>query len=59
MRDVTKLGLSLCAFALVAALALALTNAITKGPIEEQTLAASQAAQRAVLPEAEISNRAR
>ena len=54
MRKMLKLGVSLCIFALVAALALAGTNAITKGPIAQQELAASQAAQRAVLPEAAV-----
>ena len=54
MRDVLKLGLRLFVFTLVAALALAGTNAITSGPIAQQELAASQGAQRAVLPEAEI-----
>ena len=54
MRDVTKLGLRLFIFTLIAALALAVTNEITSGPIAQQELAASQAAQRAVLPEAEI-----
>ena len=54
MRKMLKLGVSLCIFALVAALALAGTNAITKEPIAQQELAASQAAQRAVLPEAAV-----
>ena len=54
MRDVTKLGLRLFIFTLIAALALAVTNEITSGPIAQQELAAGQAAQRAVLPEAEI-----
>ena len=54
MRDVMKLGLRLFLFTLIAALALAGTNAITSGPIAQQELAASQGAQRAVLPAAEI-----
>ena len=47
MRDVTKLGLRLFIFTLIAALALAVTNEITSGPIAQQELAAGQAAQGA------------
>lgn len=52
MRDLLQLGGKLLLFTLVAAVLLAATNMVTEGPIAEQQLAASQEAQRAVLPEA-------
>ena len=40
MGDIVKLALRLFVFALVAVVALAMTNEVTKGPIEAQKLAA-------------------
>lgn len=51
-KDVVRLGLRMLLFSLIAAALLAGTYLITKGPIEQQELAAAQSAQRAVLPEA-------
>ena len=45
--------LVLCIIALVAALALAVTNAITEGPIRERALAVRQATYNAVMPAAD------
>ena len=50
MRDIMKLALRLFLFALVASVALALTNEVTKGPIAEQQLAAKMKALNTVLP---------
>ena len=50
MRDIIKLALRLFIFSLVAAVALALTNEVTKGPIAEQALAAKMEALSKVLP---------
>lgn len=52
MRDLLQLGGKLLLFTLIAGILLAATNLVTEGPIAEQQLAASQEAQRAVLPEA-------
>ena len=50
MGDTIKLGLRLFLFALAAAVALAATNEITKGPIAEQANAQANAARDLVLP---------
>ncbi len=50
MRKIITLGLKLLLIAAVAGLALGFTNAITKGPIDEQTIAAANAARESVLP---------
>lgn len=50
MRDIIKLALRLFIFSLVAAVALAVTNEITKGPIAEQKIAAQKEALSKVLP---------
>ena len=50
MGDIFKLALRLFVFALVAAVALAMTNEVTKGPIEAQKLAAKMEALNTVLP---------
>ena len=50
MRKIITLGLKLLLIAAVAGLALGYTNAITKGPIDEQTIAAANAARESVLP---------
>jgi len=50
MGDIFKLALRLFVFALVAAVALAMTNEVTKGPIEAQKLAAKMDALNTVLP---------
>ncbi|MGN0992031.1 MAG: FMN-binding protein, partial [Candidatus Ventricola sp.] len=55
MGDIVKLALRLFVFALVAAVALALTNEVTKGPIEAQKLAAKMDALNAVLPGCEYT----
>ncbi len=52
MRDMLKLALKLFLVCVVAAGLLGLTNSITKGPIEEQKVAASLAANKAVCTEA-------
>lgn len=52
MREILKLGLKLFIIAAVAGLALGGVYVITEGPIEEQTIAAQNAARREVLPEA-------
>ena len=49
MREILKLGGKLLLLTAVAGLALGLTNAITKGPIEEQAVAAANAARQTVL----------
>ncbi|MDO4493111.1 MAG: RnfABCDGE type electron transport complex subunit G [Clostridia bacterium] len=51
MPEIAKLGLKLFLLAAVAGLALGITNEVTKGPIEKQKIAASNAARIAVLPE--------
>ena len=53
MREILKLGGKLLLLTAVAGLALGLTNAITKGPIEEQAVAAANAARQTVLGGAE------
>ena len=55
MGDIVKLALRLFVFALVAAVALALTNEVTKGPIEAQKLAAKMDALNTVLPGCEYT----
>ena len=50
MGDIFKLALRLFVFSLVAAVALALTNEVTKGPIEQQAMAAQMEALNTVLP---------
>ena len=50
MGDIVKLALRLFIFALVASVLLAVTNEVTKGPIEQQKLASKMAALNAVLP---------
>lgn len=52
MRDMLKLALKLFLVCAIAAGLLGLTNSITKGPIEEQKVAASLAANQAVCAEA-------
>lgn len=52
MRKVLILGLKLFLLAAVAGLALGFTNAVTSGPIQQQQLAAAEAARQAVLPAA-------
>ena len=47
---IVKLGIRLFLFCMVAAIALAITNEITKGPIAEQALASKMAALRTVMP---------
>ncbi|MBE5798962.1 MAG: FMN-binding protein, partial [Clostridiales bacterium] len=55
MGDIFKLALRLFVFALVAAVALAMTNEVTKGPIEAQKLAAKMEALGTVLPGCEYA----
>ena len=55
MGDIFKLALRLFVFALVAAVALAMTNEVTKGPIEAQKLAAKMEALNTVLPGCEYA----
>ena len=50
MGGIMKLALRLFVFSLVAAVALAMTNEVTKGPIEAQKLAAKMEALNTVLP---------
>ena len=50
MGDIIKLAIRLFTFALVASVALAVTNEVTKGPIEAQKLASKMAALNTVLP---------
>jgi len=50
MGDIVKLAIRLFVFSLVAAVALAMTNEVTKGPIEAQKLAAKMEALNTVLP---------
>ena len=52
MREIMKIGFKLFAIAAIAGLVLGLTNAVTAGPIEQQSLAAAQAARQEVLPAA-------
>ena len=49
---IIKLGIRLFLFCLIAAVALAITNEVTKGPIAEQALASKMAALRTVMPNA-------
>ena len=55
MGDIFKLALRLFVFAFVAAVALAMTNEVTKGPIEAQKLAAKMDALNTVLPGCEYA----
>ncbi len=55
MGDIFKLALRLFVFAFVAAVALAMTNEVTKGPIEAQKLAAKMDALNTVLPGCEYT----
>ena len=55
MGDIFKLALRLFVFALVAAVALALTNEVTKEPIEKQKMAAQLEALNKVLPSCEYA----
>lgn len=50
MRDMVNLSVRLFIIAMVAALALAATNMITKGPIEQQALETATAARQQVMP---------
>ena len=50
MGDIFKLAIRLFTFALVASVALAVTNEVTKGPIEAQKLASKMEALNTVLP---------
>ena len=50
MGGIVKLALRLFIFALVASVLLAVTNEVTKGPIEQQKLASKMAALNTVLP---------
>ena len=50
MGDIIKLAIRLFTFALVASVALAVTNEVTKGPIEAQKLASKMEALNTVLP---------
>ena len=49
MGDIIKLAVRLFIFSLVAAIGLAVTNEVTKGPIAEQAMAAQKAALNKVL----------
>ena len=53
MREIMKLGLRLFLFSLIAAIALAATNEVTKGPIARQAEQQAVAARMEVLPSAE------
>ena len=53
MRKTWTLVWKLLLIAAVAGVALAVTNQITKGPIEEGKIAAANEARRGVMPEAE------
>lgn len=53
MREVTKLGIILLIIAGVAAAILGWVNQITKGPIEEQTIAANNLARQEILSQAD------
>ena len=55
MGDIFKLALRLFVFALVAAVLLAMTNEVTKGPIEKQRIASQLAALNTVLPGCEYN----
>ena len=50
MGDIIKLAIPLFIFSLIAAIGLAVTNEVTKGPIAEQKLAAQKEALNKVLP---------
>ena len=50
MGDIIKLAVRLFIFSLIAAIGLAVTNEVTKGPIAEQKLAAQKEALNKVLP---------
>ena len=52
MREILKVGVKLLLITAVAGLVLGLTNAVTAGPIEQQSIASAQAARQAVLPAA-------
>lgn len=53
MREILKLGGKLLLIALIAGLALGVTNEITKGPIAQQAAASENAARMQVLPAAD------
>ena len=53
MPETLKLGLKLFVISAVAALALAVTNEVTKGPIKQQEIAATNAARFAVFADAD------
>ena len=57
MRNLLQLSLKLMAFTLVAGLLLALTNAVTSGPIAEQQARTENASRYAVMPDAESFER--
>ena len=57
MGDIVKLALRLFIFALVASVLLAITNEVTKGPIEAQKLASKMTALNTVLPGCELRMR--
>ena len=52
MREIRTLGFKLFLIAAIAGLALGVTNAVTAGPIAEQSVLAADLARRTVLPEA-------
>ena len=49
-NQIVKLGIRLFLFCLFAAVALGITNEVTKGPIAEQALASKMAALKKVMP---------
>ena len=51
-NKIFKLGITLFAIAAVSGLILGVTNAVTEGPIAQQTVEAANAARQSVLPEA-------
>ena len=52
MRDILRTSFRLLLITVVAGLALGVTNAVTKDPIEAQAIAAADSARRSVLPDA-------
>ncbi|GAB6109608.1 RnfABCDGE type electron transport complex subunit G [Fusibacter bizertensis] len=52
MKDILKTGIILFVICVVAALGLAFTNEVTKGPIAEQRFLANEQAKKEVLPDA-------
>lgn len=53
MKEITKLGLTLLIFCLIAAVALGFANEVTKGPIIENSIRANIEARKEVFPEAD------